>query len=312
MRVGFRCDAGPLIGAGHVMRCLGLAEELAGRGHEVVMLADLGGLDWLTMPSVAPPDDLVRAALDLDLDAMVLDSYELDPAWAGGLRRAGVRVLCVVDGDTRGQDADLYLDQNLDAQPQSSRFLAGIDYVLLRDSVRRLRPDRPPPVDREIPHVLCFFGGTDPAGAVPTVMSLAAATGAPFAATVVAPRGLPPIPLAAGQSIEPIAPHPDLPQLMARADLVIGAAGSSTWELFCLGIPAAVTWVAANQRPGHDAVVAHGLAVGLGHITDLPSRAGALHRLLTDRRLRGALAERGYATVDGNGRIRVADALTGR
>jgi spore coat polysaccharide biosynthesis predicted glycosyltransferase SpsG len=292
------------------MRCLALAEELTGRGHEVVMLADLGGLDWLSVPSVAPPDDLVKAARDLDLDAMVLDSYDLGPRWAGALREAGVTVLCIVDGDTRGQDADLYLDQNLGARAGSPRFLAGLGYVLLRDSVRRLRPPRPPRPDREIPRVVCFFGGTDPAGAAPAAMTLAAGTGVPFAATVVAPRGLPPIRLFDGQSIVPIAPSPDLPELVASADLVIGAAGSSTWELLCLGIPAAVTWVAANQRPGHDAVVAAGLAVGLGHITDLPSRAGALRRLLTDRELRRELAERGPAVVDGDGRVRVADALT--
>ena len=35
-RVGIRCDARAAIGVGHLVRCIALAEELVGRGHEVV------------------------------------------------------------------------------------------------------------------------------------------------------------------------------------------------------------------------------------------------------------------------------------
>ncbi len=47
MRILLRSDAGVQTGTGHVMRCLTLAEELLGRGHEVVLLGSIGDVAWL-------------------------------------------------------------------------------------------------------------------------------------------------------------------------------------------------------------------------------------------------------------------------
>ena len=46
-----------------------------------------------------------------------------------------------------------------------------------------------------------------------------------------------------------------MPTLIARADLVIGAGGSSNWERCALGVPALVAILADNQAP-----VVHALA----------------------------------------------------
>ncbi|MER7501070.1 hypothetical protein AB0L05_22215 [Nonomuraea pusilla] len=157
--VGVRCDVTARGGAGHLVRCVALAEELTGRGVEVLFLGDLSGSAWacaqLTargLPLLAAPRDpagLARLAVELRLGAMVLDSYELPPGTGATLRAAGVPVLAIVDGDPLGQSADLYLDQNLDAEltpwPHGGERLAGLQYVLLRDAVLRLggraRPD---------------------------------------------------------------------------------------------------------------------------------------------------------------------------
>jgi spore coat polysaccharide biosynthesis predicted glycosyltransferase SpsG len=316
------------------MRCLALAEELLGRGAEVSFLGDLGGLEWVRdqlrarglplLPGPASPEGLTTAARRLRLDAMVLDSYELDPDCAGALRQAGMTVLAVVDGDTRGQHADLYLDQNLGAEhspvnlPTGTVRLAGSDFALLRDSVRALRPAGPRQPGDGVPRVLCFFGGTDTADAAPRVIELAAATGAPFAATVIAARdstadALAAVALTPGQSVTAIAPTDRLPHLAAAADLVVSAGGTSTWELLCLGVPAALIWVADNQRQGYDTLVSRGLAAGLGAVTGLGGDAEAtLKGLLTSPVARTDLAARGFTLVDGRGRERVADELLSR
>jgi spore coat polysaccharide biosynthesis predicted glycosyltransferase SpsG len=247
---------------------------------------------------------------------MVIDSYVTDPACAASLREAGVTVLAIVDGDTRGQRADIYLDQNLGAEGHpGGTWLAGVRYALLRDSVRILRPAAPRSRRTDVPRVLCFFGGTDAADAAPAAIKLAAATEAPFAATVVAAReetakALAAIPLTPGQCVTPIAPTDRLPALAADADLVVSAAGTSTWELLCLGVPTALMRVADNQRIGYDATVARGLTAGLGSVTTpAPDAIQVLHNLLTDPAARTALAARGYGLIDGRGRERVAAML---
>lgn len=314
-RVGIRCDAGATIGVGHLMRCLALAEELRDRRLEVVVLGDVGGLGWareqlarrgLTLlPGPDGPAAMVRAARRLALDAVVIDSYDLAPRCSGALREAGVRVLAIVDGDDRGQDADVYLDQNLGAERRPDRSpagavrLAGVRYVLLRDDVRRLRRQGPvetgrteaetetapasetagrrgmaePVPQRSVaaerpPQVLCFLGGTDAAGVVSVVAGELVATRAPFLATVVTPRAgaLDHLEPADGQVIHRIPPTDDLPRLIAAADLVVTAAGGSVWELLHLGKAAALGWVAENQRPAYEEVVSRGLAAGLGRL----------------------------------------------
>jgi spore coat polysaccharide biosynthesis predicted glycosyltransferase SpsG len=340
-RFGFRCDAGPRTGVGHLVRCVALAEELTRRGVDVRFLSDLGGLPWARLllddrglAWTAPPATagaLASTAVALGLDAVVLDSYELSPEHGAQLRAGGRTVLAIVDGDLRGQQADLYLDQNLDAEhsspplPPGAVRLAGLPYTLLRDAVRSRRPARPRlPEAARTPRVVCFFGGTDAYRAAPTVGRLLVSTAARFDATVVAADDglraeVAALPVGAGQRIDVIAPTDELPALLADADLAVSASGTSTWELLCLGVPAALVWVVDNQELGYRRTVDRGLAVGLGHLPALVDggpehdRAGALlHRLLTDARWRADLGRRAWQTVDGRGVARVADELLGR
>ncbi|MET7332436.1 hypothetical protein [Nonomuraea sp. NPDC005650] len=314
IRVGFRCDAGVRSGVGHLVRCVALAEELRARGVEVVFLGQVRGSDWAraqlrerALPLVPAPEQPVRLAAlarELQLDAAVLDSYDLPEGTGAALRGAGLTVLAIVDGDPLGQEADLHLDQNLGAErrpfPWPARRLAGARYVLLRDSVRGRRRARS---TGPAPRVLCFFGGTDSAGVAPAWAGALLATGVPFEATVVSP-----MPFEAGGPITVIPPTDRLPELMAGADLVVTAAGSAVWELLHLGVPTALSWVADNQLIGYDELVGRGVAAGLGRAVDTAA-VGVLAHLLTDPAAREEHGRLGRGLVDGKGRERVADAL---
>ncbi|MFI7698372.1 PseG/SpsG family protein [Nonomuraea sp. NPDC049480] len=316
-RVGFRCDAGIMSGVGHLVRCAALAEELRSRGVGVVFLGAVRGSEWARaqlrerdLPLVAAPRTPARLAAlarELRLDAVVLDSYDLPEETGAALRDAGLAVLAIVDGDPLGQEADLYLDQNLGAEsrpfppPIAGERLAGARYVLLRDSVRRR--SRAPRRDGALPRVLCFFGGTDSAGVVPAWADALRATGVPFEGTAISPA-----PFAAGGPITVIPPTDRLPELMAEADLVVTAAGSAIWELLHLGVPTALSWVAGNQLIGYRELVGRGVAAGLGRAPDAAAVA-ALARLLADPSAREEHGRKGRGLVDGKGRERVADAL---
>jgi spore coat polysaccharide biosynthesis predicted glycosyltransferase SpsG len=326
--IGIRCDAGPRTGVGHLVRCVALAEELVARGAAVRFLGDLGGVAWaraqLTQrdlpldPAPATAQELVAACVRLGLDALVVDSYVLPPEHSAAVRRSGRTVLAIVDGDFRGQSADIYVDQNLDSRITAPGVvgLAGLDYALLRGAVRQYRPLTAPVQEPgRTPKVVAFFGGTDAYRAAPTIAGLLVRTGVPFDATVIAANdGLRAELLAVapgpGQRLEIVGPTDELPEMLAGADLAVSASGTSTWELLCLGLPAALTWVVDNQILGYERTLARGYAAGLGQLGHLgESSVGTLRDLLTDAGLRTRLAARGWAAVDGRGVERVAGAL---
>lgn len=346
--VGFRCDATSSNGVGHLIRCIALAEELLERSFSVQFLGDYAGLPWAqrqlqirglnVLAAESDPLALAAQSADLGLDAVVLDGYDLDPGCGQALRQAGLRVLALVDGSFgAGQQADLYLDQNLDAQTlpglrKGARMLAGIEFVLLRDSVRTLRPSTPLTArggdgDQEggqagrAVSVLAVFGGTDPYDAVLELVPLLLSTGVPQSIRAVTAKpavadALRELPRSSGQGLEVIAPVDDLAALATQCDLVVSATGTSVWELLCLGVPTAALSVTANQDVGYRQVVAREIVGPLGRLDalrqDPEARAAAgtvLAELLTSESLRMRHAARGLSLVDGRGRERVADAL---
>jgi spore coat polysaccharide biosynthesis predicted glycosyltransferase SpsG len=317
------------------MRSLAFAEELRGRGVEVVFVCDSPAVPWAhaqltgrgirVEPAVWTADEHVDLVERLRLDAVVFDSYDLPGEVFSAVRGSGVPTLAIVDGELRGADADVLVDQNLGAEadepvlPEGAVRLAGLDYVLLRDEVLALRPAAPPVLRTSgVPKVFAFFGGTDAYGAGPYVVQALAATGAPFEATVVAPgddlaKAIAAVPLGQDQLVHVIGPTSQLAQAVVESDLVVSASGTSTWELLCLGATAGLVCVVDNQELGYERAVATGAAAGVGTLAELkadPTAASAvLRKLLTDPQERAQLAQAGWKLVDGRGRARVADTL---
>lgn len=311
------------------MRCLALAEELLGRGLGVEFVCDADSVPWAAAqiaargiavrPVVWTPAE--NAAVLSRYDAVVFDSYDLAAAVYPAVRGTGVPTFAIVDGDFRGAEADVLVDQNLAAEldrpvlPPGTVRLAGLDYVLIRDEIRALRPSEPPALrEAAVPKVFAFFGGTDAFGAGPAVTRALVATGVPFEATVVAPTPELAAQVAAvSERVKVIGPTDQLAAAVREADVTISASGTSTWELLCLGATAGLVCVVDNQVMGYERAIGTGTAAGVGVLSELsadPTAAAAvLKRLLTDATERARLAAAGWRLVDGQGRVRVADAL---
>jgi spore coat polysaccharide biosynthesis predicted glycosyltransferase SpsG len=104
---------------------------------------------------------------------------------------------------------------------------------------------------------------------------------------------------------------PSVAQLMAQADVAIGAAGTTTWERCCLGLPSVLVVLASNQRQIAENVVRAGAA--LHAQSPLPAAtAEACGTLIADGSLRRYMALRAAEICDGLGAERVADALLAR
>ena len=142
-----RTDASIQIGTGHVMRCLILADELRGRGAEVVFVCrefdgnlcgyieekgyivyrlpvsavqeqniESGlkhavwlGIDWQT--DARQVEEIIKN-LEATPDWLVVDHYALDERWEGYLRPYCKKIMVIDDLADRMHDCDLLLDQN--------------------------------------------------------------------------------------------------------------------------------------------------------------------------------------------------------
>ncbi|MBO9522529.1 MAG: spore coat protein [Nocardioidaceae bacterium] len=318
------CDVGPSHGVGHLMRCVALAEEFAARGHRVVFVSEADEVPFAArqlssrgFASVTPEPPYAAQLAALGATTVVIDSYHL-PASAYAEVSAAFPTVALVDGDPAGRVAHTYVDQNLGAEhdtwdlPAGAVRLAGLEYALLRDEILEQRPSGGEHAESDPLRVFAFFGGTDAFGAGPVLARALVATGRPFEATVVAPASWEVPATGPGQSLSLIGPTDDLAARVRAADLVVSAAGTSSWELLCLRAACGFVCVAENQRVSYGRVVETGAVVGLGVLDDVredPAEAvAALDRLLTDAGLRRGLREAGGNLVDGLGRKRVADA----
>ena len=153
MRVAFRTDSSTVIGSGHVMRCLTLAQGLKAAGAEIHFvcrehpgnLSDLIGAhpgigvhhlpaapqstmtsthnkscsiahsDWLGADWKDDAAQTVAAVSSLPepVDWLVVDHYAIDAQWETALRPLARRIMAIDDLADRSHDCDVLLDQNL-------------------------------------------------------------------------------------------------------------------------------------------------------------------------------------------------------
>lgn len=329
MKIGLRADASESQGTGHLMRCLTLAEALLSRGHRVELFGTIDGVPWLSEAIEAsgvtvighPPDVLEPTViLKRELTGLVVDSYRI-PAEDISRFNENVPCLAVIDGDSRGISASLFLDQNLGAQrgtllETDAKWLGGHRFALIRDAVLQHRAalDGPPP-ERPL-RVVAFLGGTDPRGlSVDTALKLIASC--PDAElTMVTPRRW----LGSVQNVFRRHPRsralestPRLPDLLGEADIVVSAAGTSAWDVCAMGRPSVLVAVVDNQMPALDHILDARLALtvdAVGSADDAASMiAASVARLVRSPELRKELSRNCLTTFDGLGKHRVVEVL---
>lgn len=289
-----RADGGPEVGAGHLGRCLALAEVWRDRGGEVTLVSHEVPEHWARRyqdegVAVREPE---TGWADLAADWIAIDGYGLARE-EGEARAAGHRILAIDDfGIGRPHDADLVLDQNLDVHPDTYALpaLLGPRHALLRREFRRNTWQRE--VSGKAEHLLLAIGGF-PAESVAALTKEA---------------------LRRAKSdfvVEPLAGRDEVTPAMAAADMALAASGSTVWELCCAGVPAVLISTAPNQRPVAVAAAGHGVAEDAGSADELTpdDLARDLDALAGDAVRREAMVAAGQRLVDGRGASRVVTRL---
>jgi UDP-2,4-diacetamido-2,4,6-trideoxy-beta-L-altropyranose hydrolase len=346
-RVAIRADASNRIGAGHVMRCVALAQALLASGHDVVFVireadgdlrdtvAERHGFDVFTLSADTTSethmnDELADArqtlaALDtLPVDWVVVDHYGLGARWEAHIAATGPRILAIDDYATRDHACDLLLDHNIvkaDAyaahvQPDTG-LLLGPRYALLRPEFTRVSSEYDVP---EAPRtIVVSFGGSDPTGqTTKTLDAIRLATCTPERVIAVTGRDHPDLDLLRTIAKEwpPLELHTfvdDPAALLMNADLGIGAGGVSALERLAMGIPSIVLATADNQRRPAEALANEGafLYLGPASTSDADALAAGIDTM-SNQHLRLAMRRRGTAMLDGRGPERIVRAMVQR
>lgn len=231
----------------------------AGSGPELPHTAWLG---------TTQEQDVAECAVilgELDTDWLVVDHYALDARWEVALKRQYHKLMVIDDLADRSHQGDLLLDQTFGRHPAdyapwvpaTCTLLCGSQYALLRPEFAALRAySLARRGNAQLRHLLITMGGVDKDNATGRVLCALQSSELPANCRITVVMGATAPWLTEVRQQAEQMPWPvdvrvnvgDMAQLMADSDLAIGAAGSTSWERCCLGLPTVLVVLADNQQ----------------------------------------------------------------
>jgi UDP-2,4-diacetamido-2,4,6-trideoxy-beta-L-altropyranose hydrolase len=323
-RVVFRVDSSVARGTGHVMRCLTLADQLRDFGVEVsficcilpgnitclieekgypvfkIMVSDVqNNLSWQV--DVEQTQEALLNMAPFPVDSVIVDHYDLDIKWETKIRPYTNKIMAIDDLADRRHDCDILLDQNLSEDmelrynqlvPPHCKKLLGPQFALLRQefiNVKKTLRQRNGIVKR----ILVFFGGSDSSNeTMKALRAIELIKRYDILVDVVVGASNP-----HKKEVESLCntiPNTtfhcqidNMAELMAAADLAIGAGGSASWERCYLGLPGVILTTAENQVEATDALVKKEAIISLGPAEDVSTAqiADTVSTILGDLKL---------------------------
>lgn len=228
---------------------------------------------WLTVPMEVDAKQTIEVlqhylqehGCDV-VDRLIVDSYALDEQWELMSRPYCNKIMVIDDLANRRHDCDILLDQNFylnkDVRyaglvPEHCKMLLGPEHALLREEFyeakKHLRKR-----DGNIKNILVLYGGSDLTNetekAIKALVQLHD-EGYNFTADVITG-----VSNSRREKIKHLCSKyhffhyycqvNNMAEFMNKADLMLGAGGSTTWERLYMELPALVTAVAENQIQG--------------------------------------------------------------
>jgi UDP-2,4-diacetamido-2,4,6-trideoxy-beta-L-altropyranose hydrolase len=284
---------------------------------------DLPHSHWLATTQEHDADETAAVLADSTWDWLVVDHYGLDARWHGRLRHRARGVLVIDDLADRDLDCDLLLDQNLVPEletrydsraPAGSAKLLGPTFALLRPEFAARRQRLGKRTGR-VARLLVMLGGSNQFGEVDIAIDALDACGVPAADIVVVADVFGRARIEERCCRRGYAFHPQtdtVADLMATADLAIGATGATSWERCCLALPSLCITSAANQIPVARGLEAAGAIEYVGDASRVTSQqvSAALAMLIEHPGRLGAMSAAAARLVDGYGAKRVSAAMT--
>ena len=220
-------------------------------------------------------------------DWLIVDHYALDEQWQKRLKPYYEKLMVIDDLADRKHQCDVLLDQTFGRQqedysafiPEGCKLLLGSQYALLRPEFsnrreyslkRRTKP--------EFKQLLVNMGGVDIDNITEKIIRELESCVLPNDIKIVIVMG------GSAPHLEDVRIKTDslpyktevkvdvdnMAEIMADSDMAIGAAGSTTWERCCLGLPTIQLLTADNQKTVFKLLSKGGIVKDLNSIEKLP------------------------------------------
>lgn len=274
---------------------------------------------WLGATQEQDATECTPILSELQPDWLIVDHYALDARWEAALKPHYRKLMVIDDLADRLHECNVLLDQTFGRNaedykpwvPADCTLICGSQYALLRPEFAALRSyslqRRNEPQLRQL---LITMGGVDKDNATGQVLEALRSCALPMNCRITVVMGAAAPWLSEVERLAQNMPWPtqvkvgvkDMAQLMADSDLAIGAAGATSWERCCLGLPTIMVVLADNQHQ-----VAQGLEqAGAAQVIESTQRiAQHLHSRLTplieSPILLRAMSQPASDIVDGHG-----------
>lgn len=342
MIIVFRADASSSMGAGHLTRCLVLADVIAKHGgtcyfiirnHNEVSNRVLKNSQHHVFSIELPDDcdfdqDATRCrhfmhGLNAKVDWLIVDHYGLDARWEVATRAHNTPILVIDDLANRRHVCDVLVDPGMgrvradyiDFLPASVHTLLGSKYAILKPAFSLNHASAP--VWPDVRRVHVFFGSGTAAEWLPECVDAlmhADSTIDIFALGLCNEHAMAQLAEVYGNRLKWCPYKEDIIRHYAHCSVAIGSPGAATWERACIGLPSAVFATAENQIPILEKLNRLGLCRYLGPAWQWkkPQLIEKLNAFLNGNDFLASMRATGIAAVDGKGAERIVARLLAR
>jgi UDP-2,4-diacetamido-2,4,6-trideoxy-beta-L-altropyranose hydrolase len=312
-----------------------LCYKIESHGFEVILLKSpntvnlIGVLGSDNLFGVTQVQDAQETLLHLKkaggCDWLIVDHYGLDELWEMHVRLYAKKIMVIDDLADRKHVCEILLDQNFHSQNElryvdkiskNCTKLLGPKYAILRPeflNIRKIIKEK----KTENTRILIFFGGSDSGNetlkalkAIKLIKRSDIFVEVIFGANYLFKKQT----LSFASKMLNVTCYDfiiDIANLMNRADLYLGAAGVTTWERCCLGLPSIVIAVANNQIEPMRQMNEVGVVSYLGEASKVKEKdiVRAVCSLIADPILMYSMRQKAMQLVDGKGANRCALAI---
>lgn len=313
MRYVIRADASLQAGSGHVMRSSALAEELLGRGCEVIFIGVVTGLPWVYQRILNLGFSRILLSEseffpNPSSDVLILDSYTLSITDPFLQESNWKKIICIADDATPLYRCDLVFHPGIETQWQggfSATVLSGPKFVPFRASIKRNNKILK---QGESPEILIVGGGADAFGFVSAIGKTLQNLELNFQANLISDQ------INAFEfdsRFRVLPPGEILDQLALSTDLVFTTASTTCLEFIARDIAVGIGCAVENQEQYYNSLPKHSLAAPIGkYLTGgWVINETLIAKLIKSEKMRKVLRSKAANLIDLNGAKRIIDEI---